>query len=455
MLKKNMSKNRRNEPCPCGSGKKYKKCCLANEYVAIGREESILKRLNQELIQLFEKLATKDIVEDALVGFWGNFDPSAQLTSETLKMSEQNFIEWIVHDWVDLDTGKLLIELYIEASRVLPFAERSVLDMMKSSVLSLFEVEKVFPDKGLLLKDLLLGGEHDVREKAATASLKKWDIFAARIHEVDGVKILSGAVYPYPLSIKEEILGDFKHGFGEDHEQYNELTMRQFMKINGGHYCNFYWYDIFEISQIPQLANTHGHQMVISKAFYEVKNKQSVLESLRGIKSMLEYESGNGFDWLGKPKKNEHETLFGNIFFEKKRMILETNSRERLKKGKTLIKKHVPDVIHKADTFEDIQLHLQSQQGKQTEPMAEIPPEVEQQLINEYMDKHYRQWIKDRIPALGDKTPRQAMRSKRGKKQVIELLKQMENMEESKRQSGRPCYDFSWLWDELGIEREN
>jgi len=71
------------------------------------------------------------------------------------------------------------------------------------------------------------------------------------------------------------------------------------------------------------------------------------------------------------------------------------------------------------------------------------------------MDKHYRQWIKDRIPALGGKTPRQALRSKKGKKQVIELLKQMENMEESKRQAGRPCYDFSWLWDELGVEQED
>ncbi len=450
-----MSKTGRNDPCSCGSGKKYKKCCLQNEHVITGREESIKKRLNKELIQLFEKLATKDIVEDALDEFWGNFEPSTHLSGEALKMSEQNFIEWIVHDWVDIDTGKLLIDLYIEASRVLPLAERNVLDMMKSSVLSLFEVQEVFPDKGLLLKDLLLGGEHDVREKAATASLRKWDIFAARIHEVDGQQIMSGAVYPYPLSMKEEILGDYKYGFDKDHKQYTELTMRQFMKTNGGHYCNFHWYDIFENSQMPQLTNTHGHQMVISKAFYEVKNKKSALESLRGIKSLLEYEDGDGFDWLGKPIKNDHETLLGNIYFEKKRMILETNSRERLKKGKTLIKKHILDVIHKADTFEDIEQRLQSRQGKQTEPISEIPPEVEQQLINEYMDKHYRQWIKDRIPALGGKTPRQALRSKKGKKQVIELLKQMENMEESKRQAGRPCYDFSWLWDELGVEQED
>ena len=29
-----MAKPGRNDPCPCGSGKKYKKCCLANEEAA-------------------------------------------------------------------------------------------------------------------------------------------------------------------------------------------------------------------------------------------------------------------------------------------------------------------------------------------------------------------------------------------------------------------------------------
>jgi hypothetical protein len=136
-------------------------------------------------------------------------------------------------------------------------------------------------------------------------------------------------------------------------------------------------------------------------------------------------------------------------------MVLETNSKERLKKGKALVKKHVPDAVHQIDAFEDIGKHLESQQGKHKEPSDDIPFEVEQQIYNEYLDKHYRQWIKDRIPALGDKTPKQAMRSKKGRQQVIELLKQVENMEESNKRDGRPCYDFSWIWDELGIVRED
>ncbi|HXX80137.1 MAG TPA: SEC-C metal-binding domain-containing protein [Thermodesulfovibrionales bacterium] len=31
-----MTKTGRKDPCPCGSGKKYKKCCLAKTSVQVG-----------------------------------------------------------------------------------------------------------------------------------------------------------------------------------------------------------------------------------------------------------------------------------------------------------------------------------------------------------------------------------------------------------------------------------
>ncbi|MBI5193059.1 MAG: SEC-C domain-containing protein [Nitrospirae bacterium] len=39
-----MNKPGRNEPCPCGSGKKYKRCCLSKSYIPAGKEHSILEQ---------------------------------------------------------------------------------------------------------------------------------------------------------------------------------------------------------------------------------------------------------------------------------------------------------------------------------------------------------------------------------------------------------------------------
>jgi hypothetical protein len=79
-------------------------------------------------------------------------------------------MEWVVFDFIiDVVNEKTLIDLYMENNKKLSLEEHKVLTMMKNSVISLYEVQEVFPEKGLLLKDLLLGGEYDVREKAAKA----------------------------------------------------------------------------------------------------------------------------------------------------------------------------------------------------------------------------------------------------------------------------------------------
>jgi hypothetical protein len=48
MLTKAGIKVGRNAPCPCGSGLKYKKCCLQKTYVQTGKEQSIKESSVQE-----------------------------------------------------------------------------------------------------------------------------------------------------------------------------------------------------------------------------------------------------------------------------------------------------------------------------------------------------------------------------------------------------------------------
>jgi hypothetical protein len=164
-------KTGRNDPCPCGSGKKYKKCCLVIDNVDTGREESIRARLVQELLRYF-KTNYADKLEEALFFFWDDFDPAEHLDQATINLTDINFREWIVYDFIiDEENDKTLIDLYIENNSRLSSDEHRMLKKMRNSVISLYEVQEVFTEKGLLLKDLMLDGEYDVREKAATRSL--------------------------------------------------------------------------------------------------------------------------------------------------------------------------------------------------------------------------------------------------------------------------------------------
>ncbi|MFD2045513.1 SEC-C metal-binding domain-containing protein [Ornithinibacillus salinisoli] len=60
-----MSKPRRNDPCPCGSGKKYKKCCGASNVIEFNPEiyNIELERLHQELISFSMEKFEKELME--------------------------------------------------------------------------------------------------------------------------------------------------------------------------------------------------------------------------------------------------------------------------------------------------------------------------------------------------------------------------------------------------------
>ncbi|MBU4173738.1 MAG: hypothetical protein KKB90_05435 [Actinobacteria bacterium] len=53
--------------------------------------------------------------------------------------------------------------------------------------------------------------------------------------------------------------------------------------------------------------------------------------------------------------------------------------------------------------------------------------------------------------ALDGKTPREAARTKAGRRKVNDLLKQFENKSERATRAGQPAFDFSDIREELGV----
>jgi len=96
---------------------------------------------------------------------------------------------------------------------------------------------------------------------------------------------------------------------------------------------------------------------------------------------------------------------------------------------------------------------FRDEDNAQTE--EELSKEEEEELIFSIKDTHYHEWIKSRIPALDNKTPRMAKRSKRGKENLISLLKDIENHENRSAKAQKiKLYDIRWMWDELELDRE-
>ncbi|HEX9898125.1 MAG TPA: antitoxin Xre/MbcA/ParS toxin-binding domain-containing protein, partial [Candidatus Methylomirabilis sp.] len=85
-----------------------------------------------------------------------------------------------------------------------------------------------------------------------------------------------------------------------------------------------------------------------------------------------------------------------------------------------------------------------------TETAAPAPPATPEmnRLLREYKERHYADWTDHPLPALAGQTPREAVRTRRGREAVYALLKEMEYLE---RQAGDAAYDFSGIRKDLGL----
>jgi hypothetical protein len=103
--------------------------------------------------------------------------------------------------------------------------------------------------------------------------------------------------------------------------------------------------------------------------------------------------------------------------------------------------------------METLEQAMKDLRARPAEPATEGADEAETEAVRELYDRHYHDWLDRPVPALGNRTPRVAARTTVWRRRLTDVLKQMENTVQRGALSGRPPYDFAWLWNELGLER--
>ena len=105
-------------------------------------------------------------------------------------------------------------------------------------------------------------------------------------------------------------------------------------------------------------------------------------------------------------------TVGRTFVIEGERLVFETTSRQRAERGRRLLEGLVGDAVRLRTTrLQDAGQALRAAPPPEPRP-AEIPPEVEAQVVFEFYERHYRCWPDTPLPALGGRTPRQAARLK-------------------------------------------
>lgn len=212
----------------------------------MAKEETLKTELIQSIIDYVRKNHA-EAIDKAYAYFWDEKNPDGFLSGNALYIGFVNFEDWLIFDYKANDAGEAFIDLYIKNSTGLKDDECTLLNKIKGSLLSLYEVVSVSKDKRVLLKDLLMGGEVSMKGKTLTKGLKKGDVFAARILPLDKGHVVSGSVYPFRAEDKKTVLEYVNRMFRRYTKNENPKgTIKDFLRDYG---------DVFNMAWINLILN--------------------------------------------------------------------------------------------------------------------------------------------------------------------------------------------------------
>jgi len=195
----------RNDPCPCGSGKKYKHCCLSAGSVPPAAPADLTWRRLRALLDGFApemlRFTTEAYGSLALHEAWDVFTGPDDLEFDPNTPLMQLFMPWFFHCWAPDPVATKVVNKSLHD--VIPTAAylstkgrgldpllRRYLDSLLTAPFTFFEVLACDPGTGMTLRDVMTQEEHAVTERGASQGMQPGDLLFGQLASVDRLTML-------------------------------------------------------------------------------------------------------------------------------------------------------------------------------------------------------------------------------------------------------------------------
>ena len=379
-----------------------------------------------------------------------------------------------------------------------PMPVKRYLHALRGSVMSLYEVVESAPGSHFLVKDLVRGGAPvRVDDKIASRDVARWDRLAARLLPIGGRTYMAGGVLRFTFedadAIRQAIAGVRKKldrnvrrrakRVGVPPEEVLRLPIEDAVLGEVTPLFTQRWL-LSQLQQavapsLPKMVNFDGEDLVLAETRFPIPDPvqagaiENRLDALPAL--VRDADDPPTWTWLStgphsgqKPVtapssvmlKTYDESggrVLGTARLEPGAVMLQTNSTERAERGRALLAETLGALVGPPLTvMQTVEQALA--QGpvdpvpREADEDLSLPPDELEAITREMLDRHYREMLSTPIPMLGDRTPRQAARSKAGREKVAAWLKYLENQTAHHAEaSDLPPYDFTWMWEALKI----
>lgn len=448
----------RNDPCPCGSGKKYKQCCLSAQTVS-QVEDLLWHQIRQAIKGLPEKLlkfSQNYWSQDALLEAWGDFTLWSEEDFSPHTPHMQLFMPWFFFNWhldysvpnTDTSPKKTTGEAYLgKHGRQLDPLLRRYIEQCCIAPFSFFDIVSIRPGDGFMLCDILTGEECYATEHSGSMQAKAGQIVFGKLVKVDHVAILEASAPIFLPPIEKFAILELRKELYALEDPPSHALLRKY-----AHEMLAIYHQVYERLHnppIPLLHNTDGDPMISQKLIYDIQSPQAAFAELKQLcinsteDELLANAEFNAagelyrieFPWLKKGNakhKSWDNTILGHIRIKDCQLTVEVNSDKRAQQFQKQIKKLLPEARYKTSVIESPQAMLaqmqdegesaQTRQRREKQQELNNRPEV-RETIMEFMRAHFRKWPTEKLPALGGKTPLQTVKTKYGREMVEALLR--------------------------------
>ena len=402
----------RNAPCPCGSGKKYKKCCLNKnitppETLHYRRLSKALEKLMPKLIEHGFSVFGETLYGIAMAEYLGWPEPDEMPDGAAIERLGMLFWPWLVFNWEfdsldfedsmpDIPEEATIAELYSESQGI--DAQSMVGQLIHAAnriPFSFLEIIAVQAGQSVHIKDVLTGTEMHVQENLGSKVLSRGDIVYGRVVQVDGVGMFLGLsaivlpprMKPQLIDLRRSLSGGRKKLSRDDLYEWDLENRQLFLTMDRA------------LHTLPELRNTDNDPMEYHKLRYDVESPDLAVEKLASlcttetagdIRAAADKDKDGKvqratFDWnrLGNPiHKGMPNTVLGHIEINGSQLTVTVNSAQRAKTIQQEIEQRLgPAARLRLDEISDLEALMNADDERpHTENELMDNPEIQPQM---------------------------------------------------------------------------
>jgi hypothetical protein len=335
---------------------------------------------------------------------------------------------------------------------------REYLQKIRSSSFSLYTVQAIKIGESITVRDTILPSiQLEVSEVKGSQSIQAGEYVLAKIVHMNGVDYFTGALLrispTHAVDLVLEIQDQLEQMGLSGENPSHAAAIRQQMP---SFYPALFIAAIHTVLQpLPTMRNRDGHDYLFTEIRFPVKDRETVIAVLNSWDDLEQEEESHRWVWVDPLSSSPNAlTILGHLDLTARWLKGQTNSKERGQLLQQRLSESLPEALGQPlATHQSLESAWQEMGDTPFSDSGHITdPEILADVMLPLLDAHYRKLINESIPMLKDQTPKEAVKTTSGRRRAIQWLTHLETNHERGGDS-MPGYDFTWMWQELGLSR--